>query len=121
MNYKKRTFCLTRMVFGLNSAPRNMTSILKTVLGKRYNMETVTNSYVNDILRDETVVKTVEVVEHLTKFGLATKPPQLLEEVGEELTRGSCFQFAGWLLVACSYFKRRAESERKRSIRRHWS
>ena len=34
VNYKGRTYCLTRLGFGLNSAPRIMAKILKTVLSK---------------------------------------------------------------------------------------
>ena len=33
VKYKERTYCLTRLGFGLNSVPRIMTRILKTVLG----------------------------------------------------------------------------------------
>ena len=145
VKYKGRTYCLTRLGFGLNAAPRIMARILKTVLGKRKEIKAATNSYIDDILVDETMVKATEVVEHLAKFGLATKPPEPLEggaalglklekdrtgelvfrrgneipEVGEELSRRELFSvcgklvghypITGWLQVACSYVKRRAE------------
>ena len=62
MRYKGMTYYLTRFGFGLNSALRIMTRILKTVLGKRKEIETAMNSYINDILVDETAVTTAEVV-----------------------------------------------------------
>ena len=148
VKYNERTYCLTRLGFGLNCAPRIMTKILKTVLGKRRDVETGTSSYIDDILVDETVVKAAKVVDHLKKFGLVTKPPEPLDggaalglrlkrdrsgelifqrgneipKVGEEMSRRELFSvcgrlvghypIAGWLRVACSYIKRRAEGVR---------
>ena len=57
-----------------------MTRILKTVLGKRKKIEAAMNSYIDDILVDETAVTAAEVVEHLEKFGFTTKLPESLEE-----------------------------------------
>ncbi|KAK3882626.1 hypothetical protein Pcinc_012994 [Petrolisthes cinctipes] len=72
-----------------------MTKILKTVLGKSEKIKRATNSYIDDILVDETKVATGEVVAHLKDFGLATKPPEpldggaalglKLEQIGGEL------------------------------------
>ena len=76
---KGKTYCLTRLGFGLSSAPRIMAMILKTVLGKVDRMESGTDSYIDDILVDETVVSAAEVAEHLRAYGLATKPPEPLE------------------------------------------
>ena len=148
VKYNGRTYCLTRLGFGLSSAPRIMTRILKTVLGKRKDVEAGTSSYIDDILVDEAVVTAAEVVEHLKGFGLVTKSPEPLEggaalglrlekdrsgeltfqrgneipEVGKELSRRELFSacgklvghypIAGWLRVACSYVKRRAEGVR---------
>ena len=124
VKYGGRTYCLTRLGFGLNSAPRIMTRILKTVLGKRKDVEAGTSSYIDDILVDETVVTVAKVVHHLTKFGLATKSPAPLEggaalglklkgdksgefvfqrgneipEVGEELSRRELFSVCGRLV-----------------------
>lgn len=148
VRYKGKTYCLTRLGFGLTSAPRIMARILKTVLGKGEEMAAATNSYIDDILVDETVVTAAEVVEHLATFGLATKQPQQLEggaalglrlerdrtgelvfqrgneipEVKENWSRRELFSacgklvghypIAGWLRVACSYVKRRAEGAR---------
>lgn len=145
VKYKGKTYCLTRMGFGLSSAPKSMTKILRTVLSKREGLEAATNSYIDDILVDETKVGVSEVVEHLQRYGLATKRPEALEggtalglrlerertgelvfkrgntvpEVKESLNRRELFSVcgklvghypvAGWLRVACSYVKRRAE------------
>lgn len=148
VRYKGRTYCLTRLGFGLNCAPRIMTKILKTVLGKRKDIETGTDSYIDDILVDDSVVEVAEVVKHLKKFGLVTKTPAPLEGgavlglklerngtgelvfrrgneipgVGETMSKRELFSvcgklvghypIAGWLRVACSYVKRRAEVTR---------
>ena len=79
VSYGGKTYCLTRVGFGLNSAPRIMTLILKTVLGKDEKVKAATNSYIDDILVDETEVKSSDVVDHLKEFGLNTKPPEPLE------------------------------------------
>ena len=49
VRYMGRTYYLMRLGFGLNSALRIMTRILKTVLGKRKEIEAATNSYINHI------------------------------------------------------------------------
>ena len=79
VKYKGKTYCLTRLGFGLNCAPRIMTSILKTVLGKSERVEQATSSYVDDIIVEESRVTALEVIEHLKKFGLITKAPESLE------------------------------------------
>ena len=79
VRFKGKTYCLTRLGFGLSSAPRIMTKILKEVLGQEQNVRAATNSYVDDILVDETILTAHEVVVHLRKFGLATKTPESLE------------------------------------------
>ncbi|KAF2347666.1 Integrase catalytic core [Trinorchestia longiramus] len=148
VKYKGQTFCLTHLGFGLNSAPRILSKVLKHVLSIDDTIKNATSSYIDDILVDETKVSVTEVVSHLNKFGLKTKAPEALDggavlgrrlsKVGEELmfhrgnkipeiadalTRRELFSvcgtlvghypIAGWLRVACSYIKRRAEGS-------HW-
>ena len=84
VSYKRKTYCLTRLEFGFNSAPRIITRILKTVLGKRKEIEAATNSYIDDTL---VTVTSAEVVEHLEKFGFAAKPLEPLEMVEESSVR----------------------------------
>ncbi|XP_076031925.1 uncharacterized protein LOC143019828 [Oratosquilla oratoria] len=79
VKYKKRIYCLTRLGFGLSSAPRIMTRILKTVLEKTETMKKGTDSYLDDILVDDSVVSTSSVVEHLARYGLTAKEPKPLE------------------------------------------
>ena len=145
VNYKGRFYCLTRLGFGLNCAPRIMSSILKSILGKSGRVKGATSSFVDDICVNVTKVSAEEVIQHLGRFGLVTKPPVPLDggsalglkihrdETGElmfsrgnelpvvsgSLTRRELFSvcgklvghypIAGWLRVACSYIKRRAE------------
>ncbi|XP_076049685.1 uncharacterized protein LOC143030423 [Oratosquilla oratoria] len=78
VKYKGRTYCLTRLRFGLSSAPRIMTRILKTVLEKTETMKKGTDSYL-DILVDDSVVSASRVVEHLARYGLMAKEPETLE------------------------------------------
>ncbi|XP_068240133.1 uncharacterized protein [Palaemon carinicauda] len=95
VNYKGQTFCLTRLGFGLNSAPRIMSRILKTVLGKDEKIERATSSYIEDILVKESIASADEVIRHLNTFGLITKSHEslnggaalglLLQRVGGEL------------------------------------
>lgn len=79
VRYKGTLYCLTRLGFGLNSAPRMMSKILKTVLSKSQKVQNAANSYIDDILIDEGKASTGEVIKHLNEFGLETKPPAPLE------------------------------------------
>ena len=79
VEYKGRTYCLTRLGFGLNCAPRIMSKILKTVLQKDKQIHRATNSYIDDILLDEHLVTAKRLTEHLKRFGLLTKPPEQLD------------------------------------------
>lgn len=79
VKYKGKTYCLTRLGFGLNCAPRIMTSILKTVLGKSKRVEQATSSYIDDILVKVSQVTAIDVIEHLRKYGLITKAPESLD------------------------------------------
>ena len=53
VNYKGQTYCLTRLGFGLASAPHIMKRILKTLLNSDENIGCATQSYIDDILLDE--------------------------------------------------------------------
>ena len=63
---------LTRLGFGLASAPRIMTKVLERVLSLEEKIRSGTSIYVDDILVDGSVVS-VEVVEHLKCLGLKCK------------------------------------------------
>ena len=79
VKYKGKTFCLTRLGFGLSSAPRIMSKILKTVLGINERIKEATISYIDDILVNESVATTEEVIRHLNMYGLITKAPESLD------------------------------------------
>ena len=46
-------YCLTRLGFGLNAAPKIMNVILKNVLSLDNRVEAATDSYIDDIIVDE--------------------------------------------------------------------
>ena len=79
VRYKGRLYCLTRLGFGLNCAPRIMTRILKEVLAKDPNIQRGTDHYIDDVIVDESIVSAEEVAAHLGKYGLATKPPEAVD------------------------------------------
>ena len=74
-----KTYCLTRLGFGLNVAPRIMAVILKRVLSKDDRVKSSTSSYVDDILVNTSQVTSAELVSHLDKYGLKSKPPEKLD------------------------------------------
>ena len=79
VKFRGKIYCLTRLGFGLSSAPRIMTKILKTVLAERNDIKNATSSYIDDIMIDTSRVPTSEVVSHLEKNGLKAKQPETLE------------------------------------------
>lgn len=124
VKYKGRVYCLTRLGFGLSSAPRIMTKILKTVLGQEAEVKRGTSSFIDDIMVNTSVVPADKVILHLKDRGLEAKAPEALEggaalglklsrsadgeliyeranaipEVDEELTRKALFSICGKLV-----------------------
>ena len=91
VRYKGEVYCLTRLGFGLNSAPRIMTKILRTVLARDNEIRLATSSYIDDIIVDVNRVSAEAVVTHLGRFGLQAKPPADLENgtaLGLRIVRG---------------------------------
>ena len=78
VQYKDKMYCLTRLGFGLNSAPRIMSKILKFVLSKDKSIDAATSSYIDDIIVDESKLSSESVVSHLSEYGLKAKDPQPL-------------------------------------------
>lgn len=70
------TYALTRLGFGLTSAPRIMTMILKQVLAQDENIARATDHYIDDIMVQESVVSASRVRKHLLKYGLESKEPE---------------------------------------------
>ena len=113
VRYKNKTYCLTRLGFGLNSAPKIRSIILKTVL-ERMEKEGAVSSYIDDILVNETIVTAAEVVAHLKCFGLAAKLPETLDggaALGLKLKRSKAggleFQRGNQIPEAKQYLSRR--------------
>ena len=79
VRWKDKVFCLTRLGFGLNVAPKIMSKILKTVLAEDKEVERATSSYIDDIYVDVTKVGAQRVIEHLRRFGLEAKQPEMLD------------------------------------------
>ena len=78
VRYKGKTYCLTRLGFGLNCAPRMMTHVLRKVLSLDPNILSGTDNYIDDIVVDETIVSADFVKSHLENFGLRSKPVETL-------------------------------------------
>ena len=79
VQYKSQTYCLTRLGFGLSSAPKIMTAVLRAVLKKDGEVEKATSSYIDDILVEEVGVSAENVKDHVGMYGLIAKPPEPLE------------------------------------------
>lgn len=79
VEFEGRRYALTRLGFGLCSAPRIMSKILKTVLSRDDEVRRGTSSYIDDIMVDTSVVAAQDVVSHLQSWGLEGKEPTQLE------------------------------------------
>ena len=79
VRYKGTVYCLTRLGFGLSSAPRIMSKILKTVLAKKDDICSATSSFIDDIMVNTSLVPASRVVVHLKENGLVAKEPEALE------------------------------------------
>ena len=79
VRYKGTVYCLTRLGFGLSSAPHIMSKILKTVLAKKDDICSATSSFIDDIMVNTSLVPASRVVVHLKENGLVAKEPEALE------------------------------------------
>lgn len=75
VQYKGQTYCLARLGSELDSVPKVLVTVLKSILGKMDRIRRATNSYIDDNLGDKTVVLAMEVVRYLKEFELIVKPP----------------------------------------------
>ena len=76
VRFEGKTYCLTRLGFGLNVAPKIMTAIVNKVLAADDQIRSATDSYIDDIVVNEDKVAADQVVEHLRYYGLEAKPPE---------------------------------------------
>ena len=77
--FKGQKYCLTRLGFGLNVAPKIMTAIVNKVLSLDDEVARGTDSYIDDVMINEEIVSVEKVVSLLNRFGLETKPAEKLE------------------------------------------
>ncbi|XP_047127791.1 uncharacterized protein LOC124808636 [Hydra vulgaris] len=78
VEYEGQRYCLTRLGFGLNVAPRIMTKILKKVLSLDKVVESGTDLFIDDIIVNNNIVSSCRVQELLKKYGLDSKVPEKL-------------------------------------------
>lgn len=77
--FKGKKYCLTRLGFGLNVAPKIMTAIVTKVLSLDDEVARGTDSYIDDVIINEEIVSVERVASLLNRFGLETKPVEKLE------------------------------------------
>ena len=75
VEYKGTRFCLSRLGFGLNIAPRVMKTVLEAVVNQDEDVANAVSSYVDDVLVNEDVMSAENVSKHLGAFGLQCKEP----------------------------------------------
>ena len=78
VEYKGRRYCLTRLGFGLNVAPKIMTLVLNKVLSMDPVVRSGTDSFIDDIIVNNDIVSCDRVLELLHEYGLEAKPPENL-------------------------------------------
>lgn len=79
IKHNGQCYFLTRLGFGLSSAPRIMSQILKKVLNLDPCVARGTDHYVDDLIVNEDIVSVDKVVDLLRRYGLETKAPQPLQ------------------------------------------
>ena len=79
VEYKDQIYCLTRLRFGLTSAPNIMTAVLKIVLTKDDVVERATNPYIDDVQEEEAEVTVEKLRDHVNTYRLTAKPSESLE------------------------------------------
>ncbi|GFN98852.1 hypothetical protein PoB_002535800 [Plakobranchus ocellatus] len=73
-------YALTRLGFGLTSAPKIMSMFLKWVLAQKPEIKQATSSYIEYIMVNVSDITAGDVVAHLKDYGLESKNPEKLDE-----------------------------------------
>lgn len=76
VSYKGKRYCLTRLGFGLNSAPKIMCSIVQYIIDKQVAWKGGVDFYIDDIFVNQDIVVVEDVVNHFRNWGLCSKPPE---------------------------------------------
>ena len=96
VKYKGTTFCFNRLGFGMNVTPKIMVTVLKTVLKQEETIEKATNSHIDDILVDESVLQAEELRSHIEKHGLLAKPSESLDGGGGNTQGQVAEKYRNW-------------------------
>lgn len=75
VRFDGKLYCLTRLGFGLNVAPKIMSAIVHKVLASDPSVEKATDSFMDDIIVDESRIPVTKVQQHFGEYGLDCKPP----------------------------------------------
>lgn len=78
IRWKGKDYLLTRLGFGLTSAPKIMTAIVEKTLSVDQTVNNSVSSYIDDLIINENQVSCADVVNHLKNWGLHSKEPQKL-------------------------------------------
>jgi ribonuclease HI len=76
--FQGKIYCLTRLGFGLNVAPKIMTAVVNAILSSDPEVRRGTDSYIDDIIINEDIVSCERVQKLLMEFGLEAKPSESL-------------------------------------------
>ena len=79
VHVSRQHYQLTWLGFGLVSAPKIMSAVVKYILTADPRISAATDHYVDDIVINTNMVNVKEVVKHLQQYGLETKPPEMLD------------------------------------------
>lgn len=79
VKFKDKTYCLTRLGFGLNVAPKVMTRIVDSVLSVDHTIRIATDSYIDDIIVNEDVTTAENVKSMLSTYGLICKEAETIK------------------------------------------
>ena len=80
VKWRGRMYLLTRLGFGLSSAPKIMTKIVESVINSNDRMKNSVSSYIDDLWINERKVPVDEVKRYFQSKGLQTKEPEKLRE-----------------------------------------
>lgn len=78
VRWNGKDYLLTRLGFGLASAPKIMTRIVEAVTGADDQISASVSSYIDDLYVVEGKVTAAEVREHFSHWGLTAKPPEYI-------------------------------------------
>ena len=84
MLFQNKRYCLTRLGFGLNVAPKIKKSVVSAIIDQDEFVKNRTSAYVDDIFVDENIVGLDYVKKHFLKYGLEIKE---VEQIGDDGVR----------------------------------